>query len=149
MRIYILSNSNIIKNNWLTKLEPHLVGTTQVHYIWSAEGGLLQVVDQKIYRMRIKDVPVVKTLMGAFPITIDKSEFIREEECFKVPPQVYHEHIEQKVYTITSVSTSVSSTSASSTKWIFEYINGALHDNYFQSSNDEVNQTELLQYLNL
>jgi hypothetical protein len=142
MRIYILSNSNIIKNNWLTKLEPLLVSTEKVHYMWSTEGGLLQVADQKIYRMRIKDVPVVKTLMGAFPITIDKSEFIREEECFQVPPQVYHEHIERKVYTITS-------TSVSSTKWIFEYINGALHDNYFQSSNEEVNHTELLQFLNI
>ena len=90
MRIYILSNINV-KKNTLAKLEPYLSNTRYVSYIWSMD-GLLQVENEKIYQIKIKDVPLKKTLLGAFPVTIYESEFIREEECYQIAPRSFKEY---------------------------------------------------------
>jgi hypothetical protein len=140
MRIYILTNTNVVKNNWLTKLEPYLGATRQFSYLWSEENGLLQYEQQKFYRIRIKDVQVIKTLVGAYPATLDASEFIREEECFQIAPRSYSECIETRTYRLPQQAPSI--------EWIFEYKNGELHDNYFYSAT-ELNTNEILDFLKL
>jgi hypothetical protein len=142
MRIYILSNANL-KKNILGKLEPYLQNTRFISYIWSLS-GLLQVEDNKIYRMRIKDVLSRKTLLGAYPATIDESEFIREEECFQIAPRAYKEYMTLKSYRLP----------ASDFEWILEYKDDELHDNYFSLSNTQdihspKIKAEILQFLSL
>jgi hypothetical protein len=142
MRLYILSNANL-KKNILGKLEPYLQNTRFISYIWSLS-GLLQVEDNKIYRMRIKDVLSRKTLLGAYPATIDESEFIREEECFQIAPRSYNEYMTLKSYRLP----------ASDFEWILEYKDDELHDNYFSLSNTQdihspKIKAEILQFLSL
>ena len=97
MRIHILSNAVVKKK--IALLEPYLRETRQICYIWSMN-GLLQIENNKIYKIKIKDVPVKKTLLGAFPATIDESEFIREEECYQVLPIAHKEYTTLKIYRI-------------------------------------------------
>jgi hypothetical protein len=156
MRIYVLSN-NVVKKK-IALLEPYLQETRQICYIWSVN-GLLQIENNKIYKIKIKDVPTKKTLLGAFPATIDESEFIRKEECYQILPIAHKEYTTLKIYrvkgsTLTNPapnpSTNLSenqtpnpsqnpSTNHSETptasgialEWVLEYKNGELHDNYF------------------
>lgn len=121
MRIYILSNINV-KKNTLAKLEPYLSNTRYVSYIWSMD-GLLQVENEKIYQIKIKDVPLKKTLLGAFPVTIDESEFIREEECYQIAPRSFKEYTTVKTYRMPQHTSGL--------EWILEYKDNELHDNYF------------------
>ena len=146
MRIYILSNATL-KKNILSKLEPYLHSIRHICYIWSVN-GLLQVEDNKIYRVQIKDVQSKKTLLGAFPVTIDESEFIRKEECFQIAPRSYEEYTMLKTYRISSTA------STSSIEWILEYKDDELNDNYFTLPNGEdihsvKNKADLLHFLNL
>ena len=141
MRLYILSNANL-KKNILNKLESYLHETRFISYIWSVS-GLLQVEDNKIYRMKIKDVLSRKTLLGAYPATIDESEFIRQEECFQIAPRSYKEYMTIKSYRLPS----------SDVEWILEYKEEELHDNYFNLSNTQditpKNKADILQFLSL
>jgi hypothetical protein len=143
MRIYILSNSQL-KKNILTKLEPYFQTMRRISFIWSTL-GLLQVENHKIYQIRINDVPIKKTLLGAFPVTIDESEFIREEECFQVAPRSYKEYTILKSYRLSPTS---------DVEWVLEYKDDELHDNYFQLPTTVDIHTpkikaELLEFLNL
>jgi hypothetical protein len=147
MRIYILSNANV-KKNILAKLEPYLHNIRQISYIWSMN-GLLQVENDKIYKIKIKDVISKKTLLGAYPVTIDESEFIREEECFQIAPRSYKEYTTLKSYRMESTPKEINNI-----EWIFEYKDDELHDNYFNLANGEdINspkiKADLLQFLNL
>jgi hypothetical protein len=146
MRIYVLSNATL-KKNILSKLEPYLHSIRHICYIWSVN-GLLQVEENKIYQVQIKDVQSKKTLLGAFPVTIDESEFIRKEECFQIAPRSYEEYTMLKTYSISNTK------SASSIEWILEYKDDELHDNYFTLPNGEdihsaKNKADLLHFLNL
>ena len=155
MRIYVLSNATL-KKNILSKLEPYLHSIRHICYIWSVN-GLLQVEENKIYQVQIKDVQSKKTLLGAFPVTIDESEFIRKEECFQIAPRSYEEYTMLKTYRIASASSIASASriaSASSIEWILEYKDDELHDNYFTLPNGEdihsaKNKADLLHFLNL
>ena len=73
MRIYILSNA-ALKKNILSKLEPFLNNTRYISYIWSLN-GLLQVEDNKVYRIKIKDVmiPISETYENEFLELINHS----------------------------------------------------------------------------
>ena len=97
MRIYVLSN-NVVKKK-IALLEPYLQETRQICYIWSVN-GLLQIENNKIYKIKIKDVPTKKTLLGAFPATIDESEFIRKEECYQILPIAHKEYTTLKIYRV-------------------------------------------------
>ena len=97
MRIHILSNAVVKKK--IALLDPYLRETRQICYIWSMS-GLLQIENNKIYKIKIKDVPAIKTLLGAFPATIDESEFIREEECYQILPIAHKEYTTLKIYRI-------------------------------------------------
>jgi hypothetical protein len=143
MRIYILSNINL-KKNILEKLEPYFHNVRHISYIWSLN-GLLQVENNKIYKIKIKDVISKKTLLGAFPITIDESEFIREEECFQVAPRSYKEYTTLKSYRLQPTS---------NLEWILEYKDDELHDNYFNlPATEDIHSAkikgEILEFLNM
>jgi hypothetical protein len=145
MRIYILANSTV-KKGILPKLEPYLHDVRRVSYIWSVN-GLLQLENNKIYQVKIKDVLAKKTLLGAYPVTIDESEFIRqEEEWFQITPKSYREYTMLKAYRLPEQATAL--------EWIFEYKDDELHDNYFTLPNGEdihspKIKAELLQFLNI
>jgi len=143
MRLYILSNSTL-KKNILGKIDPYFHNERYISYIWSVS-GLLQVENSKIYRMKIKDVTAKKTLLGAYPVTIDESEIIREEECFQIAPRSYKEYTTLKAYRLQQDSL---------LEWILEYKEGELHDNYFTLPNGEdihspKIKADLLHFLNL
>jgi hypothetical protein len=145
MRIYILSNTVLKKNNILEKIEPYFHSTRYICYIWSI-GGLLQIENDKIYRIKIKDVAAKKTLLGAFPATIDESEFIRsEEECYQIVPRSYKEYTTIKTYRLPH---------SHALEWIMEYKENELYDNYFslplgEDINSSKNKADLLQFLNI
>ena len=164
MRIYVLSNATL-KKNILNKLEPYLHSVRHISYIWSVN-GLMQVEENKVYKVKIKDVQSKKTLLGAFPVTIDESEFIREEECFQIAPRSFKEYTTLKTYRLTAASVAGTSTSVAGTsvaasvgktsliEWVLEYKNDELHDNYFILPNGEdihwpKNKADLLHFLNL
>jgi len=95
--------------------------------------------------MKIKDVTAKKTLLGAYPVTIDESEIIREEECFQIAPRSYKEYTTLKAYRLQQDSL---------LEWILEYKEGELHDNYFTLPNGEdihspKIKADLLHFLNL
>jgi hypothetical protein len=144
MRVYILSNINV-KKNLLHKLEPYFQHMRQVCYIWSMN-GLLQVEDDKIYRIKIKDILSKKTLLGAYPATIDESEFLREEECYQIAPRSFNEYTTLKTYRLPRGDSLVN--------FILEYKDDELHDNYFtlpagEDIHSPKNKTDLLEFLNL
>lgn len=162
MRIYILSNA-AVKKNILAKLEPYLHNSRYISYIWSVN-GLLQIENDKIYKIKIKDVISKKTLLGAYPVTIDESEFIREEECYQIAPRSHKEYMTIKTYKLATNASSTASASASANlltassdlEWIFEYKDDELHDNYFSLANGEFEdihspkvKANLLKFLNL
>ena len=149
MRIYVLSNATL-KKNIINKLEPFLYNTRYISYIWSIN-GLMQVEDNKVYNVQIKDVVSKKTLLGAFPVTIDESEFTRKEECFQIAPRSYKEYTTLKTYRLPNTCVNACERPL---EWILEYNNNELHDNYFTLPNGEdihsaKNKAELLQFLNL
>jgi hypothetical protein len=154
MRIYVLSNATV-KKNILAKLDPYLHNTRHICYIWSVN-GLLQVEGDKIYGIKIKDVPSKKTLLGAFPVTIDESEFQRQEECYQIAPRSYKEYTILKTYSVSASShaSSQASSHASLLEWVLEYKDDELHDNYFTLPNGEdihsaKNKADLLHFLNI
>jgi len=170
MRIYILSNA-AVKKNILAKLEPYLHNSRYISYIWSVN-GLLQVENDKIYKIKIKDVMSKKTLLGAYPVTIDESEFIREEECYQIAPRSHKEYMTIKTYKLATIANATATANANATpnatasanlltassnlEWIFEYKDDELHDNYFSLANGEFEdihspkvKTDLLKFLNL
>ena len=148
MRIYILSNATV-KKNILSKLEPYIHTIRHINYIWSVN-GLLQVENNKVYQVQIKDVLAKKTLLGAFPVTIDESEFKRTEECFQIAPRSYKEYTTLKTYRLPACVNACEKP----LEWILEYKDDELHDNYFTLPNGEdihsaKNKADLLQFLNL
>ena len=151
MRIYVLSNAMLKKN--ISKLEPYLHNTRYISYIWSVN-GLLQVENNKVYQVQIKDVPAKKTLLGAFPVTIDESEFLRKEECFQIAPRAYQEYTVMKIYRLNSAGDNAGDGNNKPLEWVLEYKDDELYDNYFILPNGEdihsaKNKAELLQFLNL
>jgi len=154
MRVYIHSNSNL-KKNILSKLEPYFHNERYISYIWSV-GGLLQVENNKIYKVKIKDVLAKKTLLGAFPATIDESEFLREEESYQIAPRSYKEYTILKAYRLPEPAAPQVAGQAqpSVIEWILEYKDNELHDNYFslpagEDIHSPKNKADLLQFLNI
>ena len=144
MRIYILSNINVKKLQ--PKLEPFYHNTRYISYIWSA-GGLFQIENNKIYRIKIKDVLSEKTLIGAFPAQVDKSEFVREEECYQIAPRSFKEYT-----TVLTYRFAAAHALASDLEWVLEFKDDELTDNYFQVPTAEITpklKGEILQFLNL
>jgi hypothetical protein len=142
----------MLKKN-ISKLEPYLHNTRYISYIWSVN-GLLQVENNKVYQVQIKDVPAKKTLLGAFPVTIDESEFLRKEECFQIAPRAYQEYTVMKIYRLNSAGDNAGDGNNKPLEWVLEYKDDELYDNYFILPNGEdihsaKNKAELLQFLNL
>lgn len=158
MRIYANANSSnyAFGETIKPKLAAYFVEVRHISNLWTPD-GLFQIDNDKLFRVEIKDVPVVKTLLGAYPVTIDGSEFLRVgEEWYQVPPETHPELIIQKVYKASTASASVSSTSSMKLEWIFEYDSSGevLRDNYFYlPPNEDIhaseNKADLMKFLNL
>ena len=101
MRLY----TSIICNKLLAALTPYLYLERDLTYIWSTD-GLLQMEGNKLYRQSIKDVPLIKTIFGAYPVTLDASTFLNTagEEEFQVVPGAKVEQIKQKMYRLSPTS---------------------------------------------
>ena len=131
MRIYASVSSNIVdkkKNKLSDLLEPHYYETRHIHYIHANTTDLYQVENNKIYYVRqMKINEKSKTLLGAFPITIDHTEYIKEDECYQIPPKSRTEFLRHKVY---------KKTPASLVEWIFVYEGDQLRENYFYIPKD-------------
>ena len=146
MRVFILSNQHIESHGIMEKLQPFIHNTSYISYIWSIN-GLLEVEDNKIFNIDVIDVPVVKTLFGAYPITIDKSKFVRNEECYQVAPRTYNEYTEEQRFRLTPTS---------KIEWVIEFREDIIHDNYFYIPGDDDSvlhtepiRTELTKYLQM
>ena len=159
MRIYTNANSSnyAFSETIKPKLAAYFVEVRHISNLWTPD-GLFQIDNDKLFRVEIKDVPVVKTLLGAYPVTIDGSEFSRVgEEWYQVPPETHPELIIQKVYKASASVSSTASTSASmKLEWIFEYDSSGevLRDNYFYlPPNEDIhaseNKADLMKFLNL
>ena len=121
MRIYAHKE---IKKNVLTQLAPYFTETKQLHYLLN-KSDLFQLEHNKIYYVQQskKNEPKVKTLFGAFPITIDKTEYLREmDESYQIPPQCKSEILLQKIYKPSPTSL---------VEWVFVYADDRLKENYF------------------
>jgi len=130
----------------MEKLQPFIHKTSYISYIWSIN-GLLEVEDNKIFNIDIVDVPVVKTLFGAYPITIDKSKFVRNEECYQVAPRTYNEYTEEQRFRLTPTS---------KIEWVIEFREDIIYDNYFYIPGDDDSvlhtepiRSELTKYLQM
>lgn len=163
MRIYAYANNSnyAFSETIKPKLTAYFCEVRHINNLWTPS-GLFQIEDNKLFRVEIKDAPVVKTLLGAYPVTIDASEFSRaSEQWYQVPPETHPELIIQKVYkaSASTTSTSVSSTTsaaASKLEWIFEYDSSGevLRDNYFYlPPNEDIhaseNKADIMKFLNL
>ena len=152
MRIYAYANNSnyAFSETIKPKLAAYFVEVRHINNLWTPS-GLFQIEDNKLFRVEIKDAPVVKTLLGAYPVTIDASEFSRaSEQWYQVPPETHPELIIQKVYKASASST------ASKLEWIFEYDSSGevLRDNYFYlPPNDDMhaseNKADIMKFLNL
>jgi hypothetical protein len=123
------------KKNLLKLLEPHYYETQHIHYIWTSN-DLYQVENNRIYYVRqLKTREKTKTLLGAFPITIDHTEYIKEDECYQIPPKSRNEFLRHKVYKRTPTSL---------VEWIFVYEGEQLRENYFHvPKNTDINEPEI------
>ena len=121
MRIYGNANTNFIKKNNQAKLEPYFYQIRNINNIYTSD-GLLQIENNRIYRIRVNNVPVIKTMIGAFPINVNKTEYIREGECYQVHPNSRQEFLIHKVYKVSPNNL---------VEWIFVYHENNLQDNYF------------------
>ena len=140
----VSSNKNEKKNSILEKLEPYYVETRHINYIWTSDktstttdcSELYQVENNRIYYIRqIKAREKIKTLLGAFPITIDKTEYIKEEECYQIPPKCRNEFLRHKVY---------KNSPTSLVEWIFVYEGEQLRENYFYLPNNlDINEPSI------
>lgn len=146
MRVFILSNQHIESHGIMEKLQPFIHKTSYISYIWSIN-GLLEVEDNKIFNIDVVDVPVVKTLFGAYPITIDKSKYVRNEECYQVAPRTYNEYTEEQRFRLTPTS---------KIEWVIEFREDIIHDNYFYIPGDDDSvlhtepiRSELTKYLQM
>lgn len=132
MRIYA---HTILKKNVLTNIEPFYYETRQLNYISRAHSDsistntigtgsddLYQVEQNKIYYIRCINSEKQKTLFGAHPITIDYTEFIKEDECYQVPVKYKNQFFRHKVF---------KSSPSSLVEWVFVYENDQLKENYF------------------
>ena len=121
MRIY----TNKKANNVLNKLEPFFFEVRHLSYIYSVSNSneMYQVEHNKIYNVRVsKGKEKTKTLLGAFPITIDYTEYIKEYECYQVPPKCRSEFLVHKIY---------KPSPSSLVEWVFVYEGDYLKENYF------------------
>lgn len=126
MRIYLNTNNRksskmsttSIGKSALSNLQPFFYETRLLQNIWSKE-GLLQLNNNHVFRCRIKDGKIFKTLLGVCPVTIDMSEIIKENECNQILPDAYKEIITQQVYRLSADS---------SVECILEYKDGTLYD---------------------
>ena len=125
MRIY----TNKKANNVLNKLEPFFFEVRHLSCIYSISNSnsnnneMYQVEHNKIYNVRVSQVKEkTKTLLGAFPITIDYTEYIKEDECYQVPPKCRSEFLVQKIYKPSPESL---------VEWVFVYEGETLKENYF------------------
>jgi hypothetical protein len=123
MRIY----TNKKANNVLNKLEPFFFEVRHLSYIYSNSNNIsnemYQVEHNKIYNVRVSQVKEkTKTLLGAFPISIDYTEYIKEDECYQVPPKCRSEFLVQKIY---------KPSPSSLVEWFFVYEGETLKENYF------------------
>jgi hypothetical protein len=161
MRIYANANSSnyAFSETIKPKLAAYFVEVRHINNLWTPD-GLFQIDNDKLFRVEIKDVPVVKTLLGAYPVTIDGSEFSRVgEEWYQVPPETHPELIIQKVYKASASASSTASVSTAANmklEWIFEYDSSGevLRDNYFYLPPNEdmhasENKADLMKFLNL
>jgi hypothetical protein len=160
MRIYANANSSnyAFSDSIKQKLAAYFVEVRHINNLWTQD-GLFQIENNKLFRVEIKDVPIVKTLLGAYPVTIDASDFVKvDEEWYQVPPETHPELIIQKVYKASAGSSSTASTSSTPSKleWIFEYDSSGevLRDNYFYlPPNEDIhaseNKADLMKFLNL
>ena len=72
-------------------------------YIHNAASDLIQL-DQKLYKILSSPSVEVKTMLGAWPVTLDKREYTRGEEVYQVPPRAQVEQLTQYVYRLTPES---------------------------------------------
>lgn len=128
MRLFILSNQYIEKNEILDKLTDYIHHTTYINFIWSIN-GLIEIEDSKIYSVDIVDVPVIKTMIGAYPVTIDNSKYIRCEETYQTYPRSINEFVFQQRFKFSHDS---------KVEWVVEYKNDELYDNYFYIKGDDL-----------
>jgi hypothetical protein len=142
------SSTDKKKNSLFDKLEPYYYETRHLNYIWtggssttsasSTTGGsdLYQVENNKIYYIRqLKSKERTKTLLGAFPITIDHIEYIKEDECYQIPPKCKNEFLRHKVFKRTPTSL---------VEWVFVYEGDLLRENYFYvPMNHDINEVDI------
>ena len=131
----------------MTKLEPFYLETREVHYLWSpikdknTDKYIVQLENQKMYSIKQANKnELTKTLFGAFPVTIDNTDYIKEAEVFQVPPNCKSERLCQKVF---------KPSEKSSVEWIFVYEGALLKEHYFYvptnaSINDPAIRKDLL-----
>ena len=120
MRIYSQPNKRSItgKNN----LIPYFWETRKKQYIFT-EDGVKQIEQNKMFNITIKDVPIVKTLIGVYAVTVDMSEILKELEDYQLNPVHYVEDLTQLVYRLTPTS---------EVECIMEYNENQLKDVYLQ-----------------
>ena len=121
MRIYASTK----KNTNAKIIEPFFHETRHLSYIWSPDNKeLFQVECNKIYYVKQnRKGEKMKTLLGAFPITIDPIEYLKsDDECYQIPPKSRSEFLLHKVYKPSPTSL---------VEWIFVYEGENLKENYF------------------
>lgn len=128
MRLFILSNQYIEKNGILNKLEEYIHNTSYINYIWSIN-GVIEIENQKVYSIEIVDVPLVKTMFGAYPITIDNSKYLRCEETYQTYPRSIKEYVIQQRFKFSHDS---------KVEWVVEFKDDELYDNYFYIKGDDL-----------
>jgi hypothetical protein len=87
---------------YLKKPLEHLPGPTETQYITylHTSSGLLRLdQNQKIYKMLVTNPsPNIKTMVGAWPVTVDKTEYTLGEEIYQVPPKARVEQLRREIY---------------------------------------------------
>ena len=131
MRIYIHNN----KNDIIPDFEPYFYTNRLINN--KTTGDVLLLENNRIYRMKPANKKSdIKTILGIYPVTI-KSDAIRGEECYQIPPQSKEEILTHKVYKKGLV------------EWIFVYNDeNVLLENYFSLPEGmDINNAGLLDFL--
>ena len=107
-------------------LIPYYISTKNKSLIYSEE-GIFKIAKDKIYKMKVVDVPVKKYVMDNIVLYCDDSTIVVDDEWFQIPYSHYKNDIVEETYKLNSDS---------SMQMIFVKKDGFVQDIYFETKCD-------------
>ena len=101
MKIY-LKNISIPKIQ-KQHVDKYFIKNYKKNYIYTEE-GIFNIDNNNLFKMKIKDRPLEKSVLAGFDIYIDKSIMTKNEEYYHLPIHNYPEELTEEIYKLNAQS---------------------------------------------